>query len=305
MSETIKISQLNAVEEVNNNDIIPIVQDGRTKKVTIEKLLIKERKKLELLKQNLINVETNIANTINIADSSGLPAVVNIYGSSVQSAVPSSTTPVEIQNVDKDINIIISNGDNSKRQNYLFPINPNQKMAEKDYIDKNGIHHLRKQKILDGTEEWILEMQKENYATFQLSLKGAMVNIGNRTELDVLANYFPAKKVYSTEEEGILHIWDSIYISFTTKTVQEFKAFLANKKAEGKPVVIEYNLLAEETEKFSEAQQKAYNTLQNTETYKLETNINTEQAKLKVKYVADTKTYIDNRISALSNAMLN
>lgn len=132
-----------------------------------------------------------------------------------------------------------------------------------------------------------------------------MVNIGNRTELDVLSNYFPAKKVYSTEEEGILHIWDSIYISFTTKTVQEFKAFLANKKAEGKPVVIEYNLLAEETEKFSEAQQKAYNTLQNAETYKLETNINTEQAKLKVKYVADTKTYIDNRISALSNAMLN
>lgn len=219
--------------------------------------------------------------------------------------MPSSTTPVEIQNVDKDINIIISNGDNSKRQNYLFPINPNQKMAEKDYIDKNGIHHLRKQKILDGTEEWILEMQKENYATFQLSLKGAMVNIGNRTELDVLSNYFPAKKVYSTEEEGILHIWDSIYISFTTKTVQEFKAFLANKKAEGKPVVIEYNLLAEETEKFSEAQQKAYNTLQTVETYKLETNINTEQAKLKVKYVADTKTYIDNRISALSNAMLN
>ena len=117
MSETIKISQLNAVEEVNNNDIIPIVQDGRTKKVTIEKILIKERKKIELLKQNLINVETNIANTINIADSSGLPAVVNIYGSSVQSAVPSSTTPVEIQNVDKDINIIISHGDNSKRQN--------------------------------------------------------------------------------------------------------------------------------------------------------------------------------------------
>ena len=102
-----------------------------------------------------------------------------------------------------------------------------------------------------------------------------------------------------------MHIWDSIYISFTTKTVQEFKAFLANKKAEGKPVVIEYNLLAEETEKFSEAQQKAYNTLQTVETYKLETNINTDQANLKVKYVADTKNYIDNRISALSNAMLN
>lgn len=32
MSETIKISQLNAVEEVSNNDIIPIVQDGRTKR---------------------------------------------------------------------------------------------------------------------------------------------------------------------------------------------------------------------------------------------------------------------------------
>lgn len=49
MSETIKISQLNAVEEINDNDIIPIVQDGKTKKVTIEKLLIKERKKLSCL----------------------------------------------------------------------------------------------------------------------------------------------------------------------------------------------------------------------------------------------------------------
>lgn len=305
MSETIKISQLNAVEEVNDNDIVPIVQDGRTKKVTIEKLLIKERKKIELLKQNLINVETNIATTINIADCSGFPAVVNIYGNSVQSAEPSSTTPIEIQNVDKDINIVVSNGDNSRRQNYLFPINPNQKMADSDYIDKNGIHHLRKQKVLDGTEEWILEMQKENYATFQLSLKGEMVDIGNKTELDIMSNYFPAKKVYSAEEEGILHIWDSVYISTTSKTVQEFKTFLANKKAEGKPVVIEYNLLIEETENFSEEQQKSYNVLQNIETYKLETNINTEQAKLKVKYVANTKTYIDNRISALSNAMLN
>lgn len=178
-------------------------------------------------------------------------------------------------------------------------------MADGDYIDKNGIHHLRKQKVLDGTEEWVLEVQKENYVTFQLNLKGEMLNIGNKTELDIISNYFPAKKVYSAEEEGILHIWDSVYISTTSKTVQEFKTFLANKKAEGDPVVIEYNLLAEETEKFSEEQQKAYNILQNIEIYKLETNINTEQAKLKIEYVADTKTYIDNRINALSNVMLN
>lgn len=125
MSETIKISQLNAVEEINDNDVVPTVQNGITKKVKIGVLLDKERKKVELLKQNLINVETNIATTINIADCSGFPAVVNIYGNSLQSAEPSSTTPIEIQNVDKDINIIVSNGDNSKRQNYLFPINPN------------------------------------------------------------------------------------------------------------------------------------------------------------------------------------
>lgn len=45
MSETIKISQLNAVEEVNNNDIIPIVQDGRTKKGNNRKIIDKRKKK--------------------------------------------------------------------------------------------------------------------------------------------------------------------------------------------------------------------------------------------------------------------
>lgn len=49
MSETIKISQLNAVEEINDNDVVPTVQNGITKKVKIGVLLDKERKKLNCL----------------------------------------------------------------------------------------------------------------------------------------------------------------------------------------------------------------------------------------------------------------
>lgn len=44
MSETIKISQLNAVEEINDNDVVPTVQNGITKK-SKNRGIVRQRKK--------------------------------------------------------------------------------------------------------------------------------------------------------------------------------------------------------------------------------------------------------------------
>ena len=187
--------------------------------------------------------------------------------------------------------------------NLEFPLQEGQKMLENDYLSGNGIHHRKKQIELDGTESWVLELEKEGYSTFKLNLTEEIKNVGNETKLDILSNYFKRKDVHSSEEEGVFHIGDSIYISYTTKTLDAFKAFLASKKTEGKPVVVEYEREEEIVEEYNQEQDDAYNKLQEVKAYKPITNIYTEEAKMSVSYIADTKTYIDNRIEALSEVL--
>lgn len=67
--------------------------------------------------------------------------------------------------------------------------------------------------------------------------------------------------------------------------------------------IVEYELAEEETEAYTEAQQEAYNQLQNVTPYKLVTNISTDKAKLQFNYIADTKTYVDNEINSIKEQL--
>ena len=188
-----------------------------------------------------------------------------------------------------------------EEQIITFSLEEGQKMYEGSYSADDGIHHKRKQIALDGTE---------NITIFNWSTpheKTTMFNVSNiiSKKLDSikLCNYFKVVKntvenLNKDEEYCLSDITGAIDFSISNEiatTVEQFENWLAQKKQEGKPLIIEYDLLEEEIEEYTEEQQEAYNQLQNITLYKDTTNIfsvNNISPSFKVQYKNTTK-YLD------------
>lgn len=190
-----------------------------------------------------------------------------------------------------------------------FPLKEGQKMYEGSKTEDDEIHHIIKQIELDGTENVILfEWTTPHNKTTMFKILNI---IAKKTDAIKFCNYFKVVKnavenLDKDEEYCLSDMGGAIAFSISNDiatTVEQFKTWLAQKKQEEKPVLVEYQLLEEEVEPYTEAQQEAYNQLQNVTPYKLVTNISTDKAKLVFKYIADTKTYIDNKVNNMQNQL--
>lgn len=188
-----------------------------------------------------------------------------------------------------------------------FPLSEGQKLYDKDYPGSNGIHHVRKQIELDGTENWQLTARDGYYAFWLMYNAIGMVDRYNKkicTHFLYYAQLFTEAPINSICENSGSPNMIIFKVDFCT-TIEEWKTYLSQQKAAGTPVVVEYELAEEEIEEYTEEQQEAYNKLQNVLSYKTVTNVFTDKAQLVFKYIADTKTYIDNKYNALAEQILN
>lgn len=162
---------------------------------------------------------------------------------------------------------------NTKKQTVIFPFELGQKLMKGDYLAENGIHHKRKQTVLDGTENWVtLTTQKGDNTSYFYYAKTDMKKASS-----IICNQFKNRAVWSTDVEGIQSVIDNfIRLRINTSrasTVSELKAWLAAQKEAGTPVLIEYELAEEEVESYTEAQKEAYEQIKNAISYKGQTNI--------------------------------
>ena len=194
-----------------------------------------------------------------------------------------------------------------EEQIITFHLEEGQKMYEGSYSADDGIHHKRKQIELDGTENIkIFNWSTPHEKTTMFSVSNI---ISKKTDSIKLCNYFKVVKntvenLNKDEEYCLSDITGAIHFSISNEiatTVEQFKNWLAQKKQEGKSLIVEYDLLEEEIEEYTEEQQEAYNQLQNAKTYKTVTNVFTDNAEVEMEYVAHTKTYIDNKVNNMQN----
>ncbi len=160
-----------------------------------------------------------------------------------------------------------------KQQIIIFPFKKGQRLMEGDYIAEDGIHHKRKQTVLDGTENWdTLAAQKGNNTSFFYYIKPDMKKASS-----IICNQFINRTVWSTDVEGIQSITNNaIKLRINTSrasTVSELKALLAAQKEAGTPVTIEYELAEEEVETYTDEQKEAWKQIKNTRSYEGQTNI--------------------------------
>lgn len=178
--------------------------------------------------------------------------------------------------------LFIAEGDTTdyvehQEQNVTFPLTEGQKLYKGDYLADDGIHHVREQVELDGTENW--ELYSDKAARISRSDVKGVPNVSHIGS--ILSNFFKtetqadlqmgvADNGIAVRAEGNNGIVIRI-AEFTT--LQEYKDWLSSKKSEGTPVIAEYELSEEEIEAYTEEQQEAYNQLKQLTAYEEETNI--------------------------------
>lgn len=154
-----------------------------------------------------------------------------------------------------------------KSQVAYFPLGE-EKLMEGSYLADDGIHHSRKQLILDGTETWILEG-----TSAYIKIPDARGTINSV----VISNYFKYEvnaSVWGQIRFGRTNNNLIIYDVVTGKgSLANFKTWLATKHTNGTPVILEYELAEEEIVPYTETQQEAWEKLRHFKGLNGENNI--------------------------------
>ena len=170
-----------------------------------------------------------------------------------------------------NIIVTVDNADMSfvshQSQTITFPLSEGQKLMKGDYLARDGIHHVRKQIELDGTENILIL----NWTTphTKTTIFNVLNVIDKKVDIVKFCNYFKVVKntsgnINKDEEYCFNDITGGVYFSISNdiaSTIEKFKAWLATKKQEGNPLVVEYELVEEEIETYTTEQQTAYNNL--------------------------------------------
>ena len=185
-------------------------------------------------------------------------------------------------------------------QTITFPLSEGQKLMKGDYLADDGIHHTRKQVELDGTENWYISRGESMPYIYISDIFPETLN-ALCTRYKVMSRIGLKNGYFGVSASKNIIFYDDNY----KDKLEEWKTYLAQQKQAGTPIILEYELAEEVIEPYTEEQQEAYNKLQKVLPYKLVTNIFTDLALLKFNYIADTKTYIDNKFNNLAQQFLN
>ena len=194
--------------------------------------------------------------------------------------MPSPEFPSPIQNVEGDVNVTVANKEKTEQQTVTFPLAQRQKLMLGDYLAADGIHHVRKQIELDGTDFSLYSNQvagrtiymisafsnNNNFKTYDSSILCNILKQGTSSNgNNYLNNNGSSGSLYVSIENSILGITDK---STNEEKLQAFQNLIAETG-----FVYEGELAEEETEAYTEEQQEAYNQLINLKAYEEETNV--------------------------------
>lgn len=193
---------------------------------------------------------------------------------------PNLEFPQPINNVSGDITISVSDENNTNSQEVVFPLVEGQKLMEGDYLAEDGIHHVKGQILLDGTEaSWRAD---NNNTLFGVSLPNAK---DNRSTSAIPYGYCN-RAIIGTLNNARTHEYNfNIYGSYGSVmcwfndrdvTLNEFKTWLSNHN-----LLVEYELNEETLEPYTEAQASKFEEIKSLTGYNNITIVDVTSSNLK------------------------
>lgn len=178
--------------------------------------------------------------------------------------------------------MVVTDYEPHQQQTEYFPLSERQKLYKNSYLADDGIHHKRKQVVLDGTETGWYTLANQTgtntsyFAIAKSDMKKASI---------LICDKFINRATWNTDEEAIQSIIDNyIRLRINTSrasTVAELKTWLSNN-----PITVEYELAEEEIVPYTEDQKEAWEKLRHFTLFKGINNI-TSTANAKITYVRD------------------
>lgn len=211
--------------------------------------------------------------------------------------------------IDKS-SIFIAEGDTTdyvthQGKAFKFPLSQGQKLYKGDYLAEDGIHHVRKQIELDGTENFTDYKNYPDSYAYRFNLSGVKANT------NILCTKYkciPFSDFYNEETDVVGEVTthnssdNLIYFGSSKATVEEFKE-------EIKGNILEYEMIEEEIQAYTPEQQKAYEQIvQTAKSYKNVTNIYSPDPVspvFSINYRKDIDAYIDNKLANVNAQILN
>lgn len=188
-----------------------------------------------------------------------------------------------------------------EEQTYNFPLSEGQKLMEGSYLANDGIHNVRKQVVLDGTENWTdLWVSSNGRYEYQCTdaLSDSKRQAGSTNNVICKSDYYVATHYdggtgslwnYRANDNYpyLIAITDNINTTagkisiknLDITTTADFKAWLSTHN-----VTVEYELAEEEIVPYTPEQQQAWNEISSMTTYMPVTNIYSE-AYAEIEYV--------------------
>ena len=275
-----------------------------------------------------IIVESASGEVVSVADSAAAKLRgLRIYGKSVQDGVPTPEAPVEIESAGGSGNITVTLSDGAEQSQTLTYPTPNglpgiPVESGGNYTDAEG-----QQWICDevdfGRGKYVQRVKSVNYdgstdeswstqTTVESNVYRFYINPGDAKAYEitsignVICDRFQAVRsntqgTYGRHQGVSIDLASRIlfYSDTVNDTVENWKSWLQSN-----PVSVIYELATPVETDLTPEQLTAYAALT---TYKPNTTVTTDSspaAGVSVDYVADTKTYIDNKIAAISEAIM-
>ena len=189
-----------------------------------------------------------------------------------------------------EFNVMLNKGSQApyipyQEQAEYFPLSEGQKLMEGSYLADDGIHHVRKQVVLTGTENWNLYLNKTK--TFKLSISPWSYSGVCTHYQGIISSFFDVKAGIYLSGSAVVIISDPRF-----STVEEFKTYLAEQYSAGTPVTFEYIMMTnnskivEKIVPYTDDQKEEWEKLRHFTLFKGINNI-TSTANAKITYVRD------------------
>ena len=132
-----------------------------------------------------------------------------------------------------------------------FPLSEGQRLMLGDYLADDGIHHKRKQIVLDGTESWGL--YDNNNHIFCIAINNIKRSLCK-------CSHFKGIESGLTSTDYVCLVNDyGIYINNKNITgIENWKEYLLEQYANGTPLTVEYDLAEEEIDPYTPKQQTVH-----------------------------------------------
>lgn len=147
-----------------------------------------------------------------------------------------------------------------QEQKVDFPLSEGQKLMQGSYLASDGIHHTRKQVILNGgsNESWFVSVRQGT------GYFGAYVQLDNKKNTDndnLICDYFKHSEARSNVTENLIMSTNTAVTVIINNSIANSLDTLKSWLSEN-PITVEYELSKEEIIPYTTEQQKAWNKIE-------------------------------------------